>query len=158
MSTVIQQPNRHVEVTPVINTVAYTANDQVGELITLQVATSQATSVELKSICVCDKSTQAAALEFIFFSTTPANTSVNNGALSIPDASSTFFEGHVSVAAGDYKTLALNCFASVKNIGLKMTTSSDGQLFCLVRTTGTPTYAVGDLTFKFSFEVKGRKD
>lgn len=158
MSTVIQQPNRHVEVTPVITTTAYNANDQVGGLITLQVATSQATSIELKSICVCDKSTQAAALEFIFFSTTPAQTSVDNGTLSVPDASSTFFEGHVTVGTGDYKTLALNCFANVKNIGAKMATSSDGQLFCLVRTTGTPTYAVGDLTFKFQFEVKGRKD
>jgi hypothetical protein len=158
MSTVIQQPNRHLDVTPTITTTAYTANDQVGGLITLQIATSQATSIELRSLQVCDKSTQAAALEFIFFSTTPAQTSVDNGTLSIPDASSTFFEGHVSVAAGDYKSLALNCFASVKNVGLKMTTDANGQLFCLVRTTGTPTYAVGDLTFKFAFDIKGRKD
>jgi hypothetical protein len=153
--------NKHTDVTPVISSgVAYTINDQVGGLIEITSVGdgTNSSSVTLQSIVVCDKSTQAAALQFFFFDQDPNETSVDNGALSIPDASTGFNNGFVNIASADYQTLALNCVATARNIGLKMSTST-GKLFVLVRTTGTPTYgSTSDLTFRFSFFVDGVKN
>lgn len=145
--------NWEISVTPTISTSAYTANDQVGGLITLTLSGNGAQDVTLQSLNILDKNAGVLApLEIIFFNQNPVATSVDNGAFSIPDSGLAYCMGVVSVAAADYKAFALNSVATVRNIGLKMRSDADGKIYVHVRTTGTPTYtSTSDLTLTFDF-------
>ena len=162
MSQRVTTSYKFVEVTPTISTSAYTANDTVGGLQTLTGVASDADGgCVLRSLTITDKAAQSAALTLFFYSDDPT-LAADNAAYSESDADNAAkCIGHVTIAAGDYQTSALNSTACVKNIGLVLKcqeTGSNaeprsGKIYVGVKTTGTPTYAsTTDLVFKYSFE------
>jgi hypothetical protein len=153
-------PNRHRDFTPTISLTPYSVNDQVGGLLEITgLGDNPLASVTLQSIVVNDRTTQAATLEFFFFDRDPDETSTDNSTLSIPDASTPYKVGDATVQSAAYKVLSLNCGATLNNIGLKMPTNSSGTIFCLIRTTSTPTYSsTSDLSLRFAFFVDGNQN
>lgn len=148
--------NVHVTAVPTVSSgSAYTAEDQVGGLITLTGFKPNA-SYSLQTIVVCDNDKQSADLAVSFFNTTPSNTSADNAAISYPDASLAYMEGVVPVLEFDYVESALSSVATVRNCGLKVKSSTEGSIFVLVKTGGTPTYtSTTALRFIFKFFEDG---
>lgn len=154
--------NVHRKLTPTISSgVAYTANDQVGGLLEIEVGPSQ--SITLQCLSVADEIGQSATLEFFFFNDDPLETSVDNGALTLPASANTKREGNLQIPAALYVATAkqgggLMSEASLKNIGLKMQSNANGKLYCLARTTGTPTFTgTTQLTFSVAFFIDGTR-
>ena len=142
-----------IATTPVINTVAYTAADVVGAIQTLTAA-SRVSGAEtiLQSIVITDLAMQSAAFSIFFFNASPAaGTYTNNAELDIHDTDMAKCVGAVTVAASDWINAKDNGVAVVKNIGLGMTPNGSANLFYVMKTTTTPTYAVGDLVLTFFF-------
>lgn len=148
-----------VQAKPTITTDAYTALDQVGGVQTLTGVAAKAGGVtKLVSVAVIDRAQQKAVLELWFFRRSPTMVGVDNGAFDITDAELEKAIGYVAVAAADYKDAASSgSLASIKNIQM-VCDSADGNVYVVAKTTGTPTYAVGDLTFKYGFETVPAKD
>lgn len=142
-----------IRVIPVITTPAYAINDQVGGLMTLtQAAPDDKFGTTLHSVQVVDKAKQKAEFDILIFDAAPTVTSVDNGAANITDANAFGkFLGLVTILAADYKDLSGNSWACVKAIGLPCRPADAVDLFALVVTRSTPTYAVGDLEFGFNF-------
>lgn len=142
-----------VSVTPVINTDAYTANDAVGSIQTLtSAARASGKPTTLLSLTITDLAMQSAAFSIYFFNANPSNgTYTNNAELDIHDTDMAMCVGAIKVAATDWINAKDNGVAVLKSIGLGMVPSGSANLYALVKTTTTPTYAVGDLTFKYFF-------
>lgn len=142
-----------VTVTPTITTDAYTANDCVGGIQTLaNAARTQNNETILLSLKITDLAAQDAVLNIFFFESNPAaGTYTDNAELDIHDTDMAKCLGAIEVAAADYLSAKDNSVATVRNIGFGMTPSGSSSLYALVKTTGTPTYAVGDLEFTFFF-------
>ncbi len=153
-----------IAVVPTITTSAYTANDQVGGVQILaylnqmskpmDAACQDKTVSFLMGLKILDKAKQDVPFTIYFFNATPTLLSTDNAALSIADTEMTKCIGFVKVAASDYAgpaewSIAEVPFANVMK-ALKSNTD-DGPLYAVVQTTGTPTYAVGDLEFKYVF-------
>lgn len=145
-----------VEVTPTVsNAVAYTANDQVGGLMTLTgAAPGKGSGTSLSSIVIVDNASQSAAIDLYFFDASPTVASVDNGAADVSDAEmADKCIGHVVVAASDYKALAGNSTACVRNIDLSLKPNASQDLYCIAVTRGTPTYtSTTALALKFTFD------
>lgn len=150
-------------VTPTVsNNVAYSANDQVGGIMTLTAAIADLadSAAELVSVCVTDQTAQSAALTIFFFDSLPTIASSDNVAFDLLDAQMEKCLGHIKVAATDYQTSASNSEATVANCGLIVKCReidgdrvySSGKIYAVAKTTGTPTYlSTTALTFRFSF-------
>lgn len=143
-----------VEVTPTLDTNAYGANDRVGTVQTIAAAAIKGGKTALlTSLTVIDKASQGVALSLFFFRELPTVASDDNAALEISDAEMAKCVGHVIVATGDYQATSANKVACVKNIQLAMESGqADGNLYVVLMTTGTPTYAASSLVFKYNFE------
>jgi len=164
--------DRSVNITPTITTSAYAAGDQVGGIQTLSdvfpdiqrsvnwVSTDGSIKYPghliLQSISITDLSEQDAAFDFFFFNRLPTVASSDNSALNIADSQAVNCVGHVSFS-GTYADAGGFSIASQSNINLMLPQISDystNDLFVVVSTSGTPTYAgASDLTFKYSFFV-----
>jgi hypothetical protein len=148
-----------ISVVPVVSTSpAYTANDQVGGIQTLTGACARTNKpAMLRSLTVTDQGKQSAALTIFFFNDLPTVASVDNGALTIVDSEmDAKCIGTVQVAAADYQSVAGSSVATEKAIGLSLKAedaTGTGNLYAVVMTTGTPTYAsVSDLRFRYTLE------
>lgn len=156
---VVQGLTHTVEVTPTVSaSSAYTAEDQVGGIMTIEGACQKMNSnSSLISLIVTDKAKQSAALTVFFFDELPTVASSDNAAIDITDAEMLDkCVGHVTVAASDYQSVSGSSVACLGAAGTKAPSfkskTSGGKLYAVVKTTGTPTYgATGDLSFKFTF-------
>lgn len=162
----VHKDYRLIALTPIITAGAYLANDQVGGLLILSdILGGDRGHALLQSLAVIDKASQNAPLSVFFFDDYPTLVSADNDAFQVSDSEMALkCLGAVTVAATDYQASSANSVATLRNIGLLLkgnngsaggliagTTRKD--LFAVVKTTGTPTYAsVGDLTFKFGLE------
>lgn len=143
------------EVTPTIDTLAYTAEDQVGGIQTITGCNAQGFDLGLlRSVTVVDESKQSAALNIFFFDELPTVASVNNGPIDIVDAQMTAkCIGHVAIAATDYKPVSGSSTACVRVEMPVKPAKVNSTIYAVVSTTGTPTYgAADDLTFKYAFQ------
>lgn len=141
-------------VTPTVSVGAYSANDGVGGIITIPNAVRGFRSAWLHSVQLLDRSAQSVELDCILFSRTPVGgTYTDNGALALSAADANNISADVVILAANYRTvvtgLTLATAAFAKPYPIK-TLGTD--LFMLVKTVGTPTYALGALTFIFGFE------
>lgn len=142
-----------ITITPTITATPYTANDTVGGKQTIANAyrASGGSSV-LQSLVILDNASQGAAFDIIFFNADPtAGIYTDNGAVTW----STDFPkviGRLAVVTGDYVTIAAKKIAKITNIGLKLKGNATTSLFAVIVTTGTPTYAAGDLNFIFGLD------
>lgn len=144
-----------INVTPVIDTVAYTSGDSVGGKITAGAIANAFGQGVLKDLVVVDKANQKQPLTFLFFDQDPsAGTYTNNGAVTLDPADALKVIAKVNVAAADYETVGGKAVAAVEvSKVVKGTPDSNRTLYLLVVTTGTPTYAVGDLLFRLGLLV-----
>lgn len=149
-----------VELTPTINTTAYTSGDQLGEVLEIPGFRNEGVNLggtaNLSQILILDKSTQAAAIDFVLFNGTVAPTiaSVNNGAYDLTDASLlAACIGGVSVGS-TYIASSSNKFSLDRNINQRVKiTANSTSLWVVGVVRGTPTYAVGDLKWIFFFDL-----
>lgn len=146
--------SRLIKLTPTIDTVLYTAGDNVGGKLTLSDAKSEGgLGVKARSLTVIDLDSQDAPLEVVFFDRDPTNATLTNNAAQALGSDAEHVVGQVSVAAGDYVDEGGASVASIKNIDLILDTNQGTDLYAAVKTTGSPTYTGADkLIFKFGLE------
>jgi hypothetical protein len=143
-----------VSVTPTVDTSAYASGDRLGSLMTLTAVNPNGDTAPalLSSIVILDMAAQRAAMDILFFHTSPTIASADNAAIDISDANAAYLVGHVSVVAGDYTNLTANAVATVKNLNLHLKVNSSGTLYALIVSRGSPTYAAAsDLKLTFTF-------
>jgi hypothetical protein len=145
-SNTIRIASKVASVTVDTQAAAYSSGDQIGaDLLELtNVALEQDGLAVLESLTVVDKAKQKSALELLFFSSKPTGVA-NNAVADISDAEmASKFLGAVSIASGDWKDLNANSYASLRNIGLilKSSSATTGRrsVYVLVVAAGTPTY------------------
>lgn len=143
-------------ITPVIDTVAYSINDSVGGKLTLTGVTPITNgSVMLDTISLSDKSTAKAAMTILFFRDDPSgSTLTNNSAISIVAADTPKVVGYMPIVVGDYTNVngaAGPTIVTKTNVGIRIPATGNQTLYVALFTTGTPTYAVGDLTLTLGF-------
>lgn len=139
------------EVVPTVSAaVAYTAEDQVGGIQTLDLGIE---SGKLVSLSVSDKGKQKAALVVFLFDELPTVASVDNGAIDVADAElDGKCIGTVAIAAADYQDVSGGSVATKTGINLLMK-SLDTKIYAVAKTTGTPTYvSTSDLRFRYGIE------
>jgi len=137
----------YASVTPTVSTTpAYTAEDQVGGIQTIEFGEGVR---RILSVTVVDKGKQSAALKIFLFSALPTVVSVDNGAIDVADAQlAEKCFGVISVPAASYSNVSAASIASVTCDIAGM--SSGGKIWAVVSTTGTPTYAsTSDLVFRY---------
>ena len=139
-----------IQITPLINTVAYSVGDTIGGLMTISNAYDGiGAAAVLQSITVFDKANQSAAIDFLFFNASGTVPS-NNNAFTWNSADYVKFLGRARVAAADYITLNGRAIASVYPIGLVLQGNATHALYVVAVAQGTPTYATtSDLIFSF---------
>ena len=155
-----------VRLRPSISAGAYTANDQVGGIMTIDTGINPGNGTsskgrqaddafELKSIKVIDEADQKAQLILSFFNISPTSAAGNDAAVSFSDDElQDNFLGSVTIATGDYISYANNAVATVRDIGLMLKTLTrtgnvgtqvgDDKIYMVAHTTGTPTYGATD--------------
>lgn len=145
-----------VEVTPTLDTNAYTSGDRLGSIMTLDGVTEGGAQItKLATIVIVDGDKQSQALDILFFDELPTVASADNAAIDITDAQMTDkCVGYVAVAAADFKALANSSVAVLKdvNLYLKPAVAAEGKLYALMVTRGTPTHTAAGLVLKFVFD------
>jgi len=143
--------------TPTLDTAIYASGDHLGTLMTLSNAVDASSDTgSIMSVTIIDGASQNAALDVLFFNSVPTLTSVDNAALSISDSEmASKFIGAVSFAGGDYKSLAVNSYATLRTVGLFVQAASPSSvnptgnnIYAILQSRGTPTYAASSLTLK----------
>lgn len=146
-----------IEVTPTVSTSpAYTAEDQVGGIMTLVgAAGGKFKTATLMSLSVVDKAKQSVKLVVYLFDELPTVASSDNAALDISDAEmADKAKAKVTIDTTDYEPLSANSFADMGLSRAKAITSrtDGGNLYAVMKTTGAPTYAsTSDLVLTFTF-------
>ena len=168
---------RSVAVTPTVTAGAYSANDQVGGVQTIDLGVNSEAAgsssskgkmaddaFTLLTLTVVDKAKQDAELVVSFFNTSPTAAG-DNAAYSLSDADAVAYHlGDVTVStyvdhnACSVATLSLSdCGLSLKTLTKTSEiagSTGDSRLYAVVKTTGTPTYgSTSDLVFKYTFAV-----
>jgi len=157
MSTQIRGTSWSVKVTPTISSSpAYSSGDQIGGIQTLTGAMINGGTGTLMSVVVLDKAAQKSALNIWFFKNQPTMASTDNAAFDITDANLVLAEplGFVSIAAADYVDSSSNAVgqASLADAIMVQSAASDGTIYAVVESAGTPTYgSTSDLVFTYFF-------
>lgn len=145
MQEVIVKTNQAAKtskVVPVITTTAYTAGDSVGDIQTIS-----RDACQLHSLTILDKSNQKAAFDILIFDASPgASTTTDNSPFTFGGTDDLKVIARVSVATGDYVTIAGEAVAQKSSLDLSLQSAST-NLYAVPVTSGTPTYAVGALQF-----------
>jgi hypothetical protein len=123
---------------PTPNTSIYADGDLVGGKMTLNMPQSGI----IESIFLLDQAVQDAALDLVFFSKNPSNTTfTNNSALDLHDTDTLTILGVVRIAASDYVDFADNSLATIRGVGLAYVADGPVLYACLLSNGATPTYA-----------------
>lgn len=143
----IQGVYKQISVTPTVSaSVAYTAGDQVGALMTFPGLAGSGKSARLVHASVYDKDNQNAVLHAAIFGSFPTIASVDNGALAVTAAEGLKICASIAIVNGGYLTFGTPSFTSFfaqSNLFAPMfvtSTETNGNIYMLVKTTGTPTY------------------
>lgn len=144
-------PDIAIAATPTLDTSAYAAGDSYWTTAVELAAAARFTGgvTVLQSVTVVDKDDQKPAFDLFFFDRTVTFGTVN-GAPSISDTDAGYYQGHVSIAAADYKDLGGVSVACQKGIGLAMKANAT-SLFIAGRVSTTPTHTASGLVFQFTF-------
>lgn len=143
-----------VSATPTVDTNIYASGDCLGSVMTLAGCGEASNKIAmLEHVVVVDKSTSKAAMTVLFFSSLPTIASADNAALDIADAEMAKCVGSVSLVAGDYTGSASSSIGSkVPAAPIALKTGTDGVLYALCVSGGTPTYgSTTDLALRFHF-------
>lgn len=143
-----------IKLIPPITAGLYTANDCVGGKLTLIEAIKSEGHISLlQSFTVIDLGMQNAAMSVYLFGANPVTgTYADDAELDIHDNDALFCIGCFNVTAGDYLSAKDNSIACVTNLGILCQSINGLNLYALMKTTGTPTYAsASDLKLIFGF-------
>lgn len=142
-------------VVPGVTATPYTAGDAVGTLLEFPLALGYpGKSGVIVGIEIIDKSLNAAPLILQLFDRTFTNTA-DNAAYNPSDADIVNALGNITVASADYNGGTGNKVGT-KSASLPFVLPAGGtSLFGQLFTSGTPTYAAGDLTVVLYVEEKG---
>jgi len=145
-----------INILPTITTSAgaYTANDNVGGILTLTNASRYSGgTTTLMSIEVLDFVNQKQPFTILFFSSNPAAATVTDNSAFVWSTDYTKYITKIDVAAGDYVSTVALGLATFGGIGKTLTPVGSANLFAVIVTTGTPTYAANatSLYVKFGF-------
>jgi hypothetical protein len=138
-----------VTAVPTLDTNAYAANDRVGSIMTFTPNIGiTAPEFTIQSIALIDGAKQSIEADVLFFNASPTVASADNAAIDISDAEmAAKFVGSTTIYASDYKALANNSAATVRNVGLSLKTTASNSFYAVLVTRGAPTYAVDSLKF-----------
>jgi len=151
---------------PVIAAATYTTLDQLGGINTLEKAClQQGAATKLVGLVLRDLAAQDALIDVFFFRVSPTMVGVDEAAFDILDANADAFIGRHEIAVLDYDDVgsATWSYASYTEAELGqrlVSATAQGDLFYVLRVTGTPTYAVGSIELEFIFEqgAQGNKE
>jgi len=146
---------KSVDVTPEIPTTAgaYTAADCVGGLLQLSdVMTKTNGTAILKSIQVKDNANQKQPLTILLFNSQPTGaTTTDNSAFAYGSTSFPKQIAKFNILATDYETIDSKATADLDTFGKVLTASGSLNLWAVIITTGTPTYAANSTTLFVTF-------
>lgn len=143
-----------IEVTPTVDTSAYTSGDHLGSLMTIEgVNAGGAHLGVLEGVVIVDKAKQSSAINILLFDESPTIASSDNGTVNISDAEMADKSiGHIAIAAADYVALSANSVACKRDLRQHIKPIKDSKIYALMVSGGTPTYgAASDLVLKFIF-------
>lgn len=154
----VTDPHTVLSVTPVIDTTQYAAGDAVGGKQTLTGAVLVTSGVSiLESLVVIDKANQKPVLDIFFFDADPSAATITNNAAFVFSTDVAKVIGRAQVAAADYVTTNSIAVAKIalSERGLTLKANGGTAIYAaVVLNTGTPTFAVGDLIFKYGLAQK----
>lgn len=147
----VNQPLFYVTITPtVLNNDAYDSGDVLWDSAAIAGAVrTTGGSAILQSLCLIDKDDQGVAMTLVFMSASQS-LGTKDSAPDIDDTEVLDVIGHVEIASGDYKDLGANRIATVRNIGL-VVTSATTTVYVAAITGGTPTHTTGGIRLKLGF-------
>jgi hypothetical protein len=142
-----------IKVVPVITTTPYSVGDSVGPAQTLTGALTPNGSGLLESLVLLDKSNQKVALDVLIFESSPAAATITDNSAFVFSTDDLKVIARVSIATGDYVTVASEAVAVKSNLRTSLKSSGGNNLYAAViaSTGSTPTYAVGALQFVWGF-------
>lgn len=156
MEHVVAGKTRIVDVTPTLDTSAYTAGDVLfatTEIPNVERGESTPQGQTLVAVTLVDKDDEGAAITLYFFGSNVALGTINN-APNIADADAAACLGVVDIATGDYDDLGGVKVAHVRGINLPMCPASGTSLYVAATCVATPTYtAASDLVLRLHFDL-----
>ena len=148
-------PTIAIRVQPTVSTSpAYAAGDCVGGKQTLTNAIRVAGNGSiLNTINVYDSANQKAAISILFFDADPTAATITDNAAFTISTDTSKLVGKIDIAAADYVTINTRAYACKNALSLGPLLPSSGKnLYAVVVTSGTPTYAATtDLIFTYGF-------
>lgn len=147
---VVDGKSKVITITPALSLIAYSVGDQMGIAMKLKdILDASSDTIAIQSIVTLDKAGQSKAYDILFFDQEPVLTSVDNAALSISDVEMEKFVGRVKLSSSDFSAGAANSDNTVSNIGLLIAGRGTHDLWAVLQSQGTPTFATaGDLMIK----------
>lgn len=145
-----------IQVTPVLDTSAYTS----GDLLFVPIAITSAAiatggAVELVSCIVTDEDEQNQAIDLYVTNLSTTWGTINN-AVAATDALSRGLQAYIPIAAADYKDIGdagVAMPATSKNIGAICETSGSANLYLVgICRSGTPTYTASGIRVSLGFK------
>lgn len=138
-----------IAVTPAVSTVPYTAGDNLGPVQVVTNANREGnTTVVLHSLVIFDKSNQKPTMTILFFDDAPV-AKTNNDAFTWGTGDENKCIGRLTIASGDWETVAAKGIMELKNIGLEMKPSGR-HLYAVAVVSSTPTLtSTSDLIFRY---------
>ena len=143
-----------VEVTPVLDTSAYAADDNLCAVQTIPTSTANGNdTTELSSLTITSGISTAVALVVYVFDRT-VTLAAANAAFTLTDADMKFCQAVISIATGDWVVgqTGGNTVVMKNNLDIHLKPNAGQNLFFAVKINTIATYAVSDLVFKFGFQ------
>jgi len=147
-----------IDVTPVLTTDAYTANDMLFVPIEVPLAIPAGKSAKLVSLCVIDKDDQEKALDILFFESAATTEDVND-AEGTDDANNNKLLTIVTIITDDYVDLASGQVATQKESDpgmgavLRPNDKEQASFWLAGVTRSTPTHTASGLLIRIGLEI-----
>ena len=143
-----------ISLTPTLDAGAYADGDVLFVPVELPavVLDTKGLSV-LRTLIVQDMADQKQAIDLLFFQSDPGDIGAANAALAMSDSEFASFIGHIRIAAADFVSGSANAYAT-KLLEMLLAAPREKKSVWVagVVRSGTPTYGVSGLTFKFLLE------
>ncbi len=139
-----------VKQTLVVSTSAYSANMVVGGKNAFNLLRTVNGSGKLQSVALIDNSNVKAAMTLLFFSQNPIGVYLDHASFTWSAADTDTLIRKVNIATADYETINGKAVADISSIAKDIYgTNGDTNIYVVMITTGTPTYATTNaLTLK----------
>lgn len=143
-----------ISLTPTLDAGAYASGDILFVPVELPHVTLDTKGMSiLRTLIVQDMADQKQDIDLLFFQSDPGDLGAANAAIAMSDAEFSSFIGHIRIAAADYVSGNANAYATkLMEMMLAAPVVKKSIWVAGVCRSGTPTYGVSGLTFKFLVE------